>query len=200
MTVRRVGARSAGTREQIVVAARAVMAERGCGAITYRAVAGKAGCAPGLVQYHFSDLDALLAAVIDAGTEQAIARLSELAEQTRPLHSLWRHSTDPASTALFGQLMELAAHRPTVGEALARGGQRVRAALITMVERSWPDAPLPDLPLTPAALVFTLTAIPHMLHMERAYGATLAHPETITFIESLLDRLEPEAPEHEQHT
>lgn len=190
---RGVGARSAGTRAQIVRAARQVMADSGYRAVTYRAVATRAGCVPGLVQYHFPELDTLLVAVVEAGTEETIARVAELGEQARPLRALWRHVvTDTAGTALLGQLMALAAHSPAVGVALGRGGQQVRAALIAMVEKAWPAYPIPDIALTPAALVFTITAVRRMLCLESAYGAELGHADTIAFIEDLLDRLEPD--------
>lgn len=188
---RGIGTRSAGTRTQLVAAARRVMVREGYGAITYRAVAYAADVSPGLVQYHFPRLESLFVAVAENGTEEAIAHVRALAGRSRPLRALWSYTSDPAGAALLGQLMALAAHNPDVGAALGRGGQQVRAAMVELIERSGTDYGLPAAGMTPAALVFTLTAIPRMLHLESAYGVDLGHADTVAFVERLLDRLEP---------
>ncbi|MFI5718908.1 TetR/AcrR family transcriptional regulator [Nocardia sp. NPDC051750] len=190
--VRGVGARSAGTRDQLVAAARRVMVRDGYGAMTYRAVAHAAAVSPGLVQYHFPRLESLFVAVAEVGTDDAVAYLRALTGRSRPLRALWRYAGDPAGTALLGQLMALAAHNPDVSAALGRGGKRVRAAMIELIERSEPGYPLREAGLTPAALVFTLTALPRMLHLESAFGVDLGHSDTVAFIEGLLDRIEPQ--------
>ncbi|MEV0364669.1 helix-turn-helix domain-containing protein [Nocardia fusca] len=170
---------------------RRVMVRLGYGAVTYRAVAQAADVSPGLVQYHFPQLEALFVAVAEAGTEEAVEYLQALAGRPRPLRALWRYTNDAAGAAVLGQLMALAARSTVVGAALARGGEQVRAAMIEMIERSGNDYSLHSIAVTPAALVFALTAIPRMLHLESAYGVELGHADTVAFVEELLDRLEP---------
>lgn len=167
------------------------MVRDGYGAVTYRAVAQAADVSPGLVQYHFPRLESLFVAVAEMGTDEAVAHLRALAGHSRPLRALWSYTSDEAGTALLGQLMALAAHDPDVGAALGRGGQQVRAAMIELIERSGTDYSLPGVDMTSAAMVFALTAIPRMLHLESAYGVDLGHADTVAFIEGLLDRLEP---------
>lgn len=60
------------TREQLLDAAVAVLAVRGLHGFTMRAVSAEAGCAVGLVNYHFQDKDAL---VVEA-YQQIVDRLT----------------------------------------------------------------------------------------------------------------------------
>lgn len=64
-------------RQAILDATVASLAEHGFGATSARAVAERAGIAPGGVFYHFGSMDELLAEVYDACNDARIARLTE---------------------------------------------------------------------------------------------------------------------------
>ena len=69
--------RGAQTRNALMVAAVAVVAERGWEAVTTRMVAERAGLASGLVHYHFSSVNDLLIDATLAAARQEAARLLE---------------------------------------------------------------------------------------------------------------------------
>ncbi|MBE3011847.1 TetR/AcrR family transcriptional regulator [Microbispora sp. NEAU-D428] len=106
------------TRQRLLGAAAALIAEAGWGGVSTRMVAERAGVAPGVVHYHFASLPDLL---IAASTGVARAMLEELtgrlAEQPDPetgvewlLGELSRYAgTDPASLLIVE--MYLAAAR-----------------------------------------------------------------------------------------
>ena len=58
-------------RQRLTTAAAALIAERGWGAVSTRAVAERAGVAPGVVHYHFGSVQALL-------TEAAVTTIRDL--------------------------------------------------------------------------------------------------------------------------
>jgi AcrR family transcriptional regulator len=65
-------------RQRLLGAAAELIAERGWAAVSTRAVADRAGLAPGLVHYHFTSVQALL-------SQAAIAVMHRAAAETGPL-------------------------------------------------------------------------------------------------------------------
>ncbi|GAB3136439.1 TetR/AcrR family transcriptional regulator [Microbispora hainanensis] len=114
------------TRQRLLGAAAALIAEAGWGGVSTRMVAERAGVAPGVVHYHFASLPDLL---IAASTGVARAMLEELtarlAEQPDPetgvewlLGELSRYTgTDPASL-LIVEMYLAAARLPELRERL----------------------------------------------------------------------------------
>jgi AcrR family transcriptional regulator len=89
----RVGARrrtdaSEDTRRRLVEAASAVLANRGFGAATARAIGEEAGCNQALVFYHFGSLNDLLLAALDASSQRRLDRYREVLAQTRTVKDL----------------------------------------------------------------------------------------------------------------
>jgi AcrR family transcriptional regulator len=64
----------AATRQALLAAARALIAERGVGGTSARDVAARAGVAVGTVFVHFPTMDALAEALLDEHLERALAR------------------------------------------------------------------------------------------------------------------------------
>jgi AcrR family transcriptional regulator len=76
-------------REQIVEAARTVIAERGLAATTVREIAAAAGVSTGTVTHHFESLDRILEAVLRSETTRVLERRRELLrERTTALERL----------------------------------------------------------------------------------------------------------------
>lgn len=75
--------RGAQTRTALMVAAVAVVAERGWEAVTTRMVAERAGLAPGLVHYHFPSVnDLLIDATLAAAREEAARMLAGMGSES----------------------------------------------------------------------------------------------------------------------
>jgi AcrR family transcriptional regulator len=75
--------RGAQTRTALMVAAVAVVAERGWEAVTTRMVAERAGLAPGLVHYHFPSVnDLLIDATLAAAREEAARMLEGMGSES----------------------------------------------------------------------------------------------------------------------
>jgi AcrR family transcriptional regulator len=78
-------ARGAGTREQILDAARDVLARQGYAGTTTRAIAEAADVRPSLVHYHFGGKQQLLAAVLERENERLLERQRALFAGPEPL-------------------------------------------------------------------------------------------------------------------
>jgi AcrR family transcriptional regulator len=83
-------ARGDATRNQILEAARHVLAADGYSGTTTRAVAERAGVQLSLVHYHFGGKRGLLAAVLEYENERLIERQGELFAKKEPLADKWR--------------------------------------------------------------------------------------------------------------
>lgn len=188
------GSRRTSKRQAILAAAEQVIVEEGYGAVTFRSVATAAGVAPGLVQYYFPSLDDLFVTVLREATDRLIVDLTHAADTGQPLRAIWSYASNPAGTALLMQFMALANNLPQVGSVLGEGGERVRRALLHILTDRWTDYGLDKTEFTPAAMLFILSAIPRMMHLEATLGTVTGHADTLAIIERFLDRIEPMGP------
>src|SRR6188472_103731 len=106
---RRVGTETSKTRLQLLDAVELLLVDKGYAAVTYRAVAARAGVTSGLVQYYFPTFDDLLLATIRRRTEQSLAHLLGMLNDRpdQPLRVLWEFSNDETSAALTMELSAL---------------------------------------------------------------------------------------------
>ncbi len=93
------------------------------------------------------------------------------------------------------QFTALANHLPQLGSVIGEGGERVRQALRQILVDNWDAYHLQGTGLTPDALLFLLSAIPRMMHLEASLGTITGHTDTLTLVEGFLDRVEPPQPE-----
>ncbi|MFE9321108.1 TetR/AcrR family transcriptional regulator [Nocardia sp. NPDC052278] len=198
MAARRgVGSRSSQTRTEIVRAAGELMLENGYAAVTHRGVASRAGVAPGLVQYYFPTPEELFIAVLTRWTDHTVQRLAAVGESGRPLREIWEYANDTAGTAMLLEFMALANHRKGIGPVIGAGGERVRQTLLAILDRTVPRYRLSGTEIPPAALLFLMSAIPRMAHLEETFGTYTGHAESIALVERFLDEVEPRtAPEN----
>jgi AcrR family transcriptional regulator len=185
------GSRRTSKRQAIVTAVEHVIVEEGYGAVTFRSVASAAGVAPGLVQYYFPSLEDLFVTVLRESTDRLIVNLSHATTTGQPLRTIWAYASDPAGSALLLQFMALANQIPQLGSLLGEGGERVRQALLQILADKWSDYGLDDSELTPGAMLFVLSALPRMMHLEATLGTVTGHEDTVAMIERFLDRVEP---------
>jgi AcrR family transcriptional regulator len=83
-------ARGDATREQMLSAAREVLAAEGYQGASTRAVAERAGVQLSLVHYHFGGKRGLLAAVLEYENERLLERQQQLYAKEEPLADKWR--------------------------------------------------------------------------------------------------------------
>lgn len=188
---RRAGATTSKTRAAIVRSTERLMLEQGYAAVTYRGVATAAGVTPGLVQYYFPVIDELFIAVLRTGTERVIEHLAQATEADQPLRALWRYANSRSGTALLLEFMALANHRKHIAPVIGEGGERVRQAQLATLTGVWRRYRLPEDDISPAALLFLMSSIPRMIHLEETFGTTTGHTETVALVERFLDRVEP---------
>ena len=146
---RRRGAPTAGeqAREAIVVAAIACLAEGGFSTTSARAVADRAGIAPGGVFYHFGSMDDLLAVVFERCLDARLGRLGTVLEApTDQLPEALRAAVadefaHPESRALL-ELVVGAAGSPVLAARVRAGIERSFEFTRRVVDRLLAGSPL----------------------------------------------------------
>jgi len=167
------------------------MLEDGYAAITYRAVAARAGVAAGLVQYYFPTLDDLFTALLQRGSDRIVDQMNAAATAEQPLRAIWRYASNERGAKLMMEYMALANHRKAIRAEMGRGTKRVRAAQLEALQTHWDRYGLGDTDMTPASLLFMMNAIPRMVLLERSFGSRTGHSDMLQMIERFLDRVEP---------
>jgi AcrR family transcriptional regulator len=167
------------------------MREQGYAAVTYRAVAARAGVTSGLVQYYFPTLDDLFLAVIRRGSERNLARLTRALQDNpdQPLRVFWRYSADESTAALTTEFLALGNHRKSIRAEIAHVTEQVRGLQLDALKDTVTNARLGELP--PDALLFLLTGIPRLIRLEEGVGVTNTHAEVTHAIDRYLDAVEP---------
>jgi AcrR family transcriptional regulator len=196
MTARRVGAESSKSRDKLLDCVERLMLEKGYAAVTYRAVATKAGVTAGLVQYYFPTLDDLFVAAIRRRSGQNIQRLSAAldARPTEPLRVLWEYSQEESTAALTTEFLALGNHRKSIASEIADVSEQVRRLQAEAVARSVPLDGAELGPLSADALLFLVTGVPKLIRLEASVGLTSTHKEVERHFEAFLDDLEPPNP------
>jgi AcrR family transcriptional regulator len=113
------------TRERVVRAALRTLAEDGFAATSARAIARRGGFAPGVIYYHFEDLDHLLLAALEWTSELRLARyreelagVSSAAELLARLRALYAEDVAEGHVAAVQELVAGAASSPRLGPAI----------------------------------------------------------------------------------
>lgn len=185
------GSRNSAKLQSILAGTEQLMRDQGYGAVTFRSVAAAAGVAAGLVQYYFPSLDDLFVAVLRTSTDRLIADLEAATQSEQPLRGAWAYANDSSGTSLLMEFMALANHREAVRTVIGEGGERVRRALLAAVGPRWQSYGLDADTTPPAAVLFLLSCIPRMVHLEESLGTHTGHTEAVGMVERFLDQVEP---------
>ncbi len=189
----RVGAETSKTRDLLLDCVERLMAKEGYAAVTYRAVARKAGVTSGLVQYYFPTLDGIFVAAIRRRSAQNLERLAAAlsAHPNQPLRVLWEYSREESTAALTSEFLALGNHRKSINAEIAEVTSQVRRLQVEALRSSSisKSATIKDLP--PEALLFLLTGIPKLVRLEVGVGIVDAHDEVVAALERFLDTVEP---------
>jgi TetR/AcrR family transcriptional repressor of nem operon len=189
---RRVGSETSKKRDDLLDCVERLMAREGYAAVTYRAVAAKAGVTPGLVQYYFPSLDDLFKATIRRRSEQNLQRLAAALEARpdEPLRVLWEYSQEESTAALTTEFLALGNHRKSIASEIAEVSEEVRRLQVEAIA-DLPTGSIDLRGLSPDALLFLVTGVPKLIRLERGVGLTSTHDEVIRFFESYLGAAEP---------
>jgi AcrR family transcriptional regulator len=200
-TARRIGTETSETRNLLLNCVEQLMLEEGYAAVTYRAVAARAGVTGGLVQYYFPKLDDVFTAAIRRRTEQNLDRLVTglRVHADAPLRFLWEYGRDEATAALTVEFTALGNHRKSIRAVIADVTEQVRQVQLDAI-RSLMDSDHDDiaLRLSPTALLFLLTGVPKLISMEEGAGVVTSHREAVETFERFLDAVEPGSPTPEK--
>ncbi len=169
------------------------MATLGYAAVTYRAVAAKAGVTSGLVQYYFPTLDDLFSAAIRRRSAQNLDRLTAALEARpdEPLRVLWEYSQEESTAALTTEFLALGNHRKSIASEIADVSERIRELQLEAIARHSPSDGLTLDGLSAGVLLFLITGVPKLVRLEEGVGLSSTHDEVRRFFESYLDAAEP---------
>jgi AcrR family transcriptional regulator len=151
-------ARGDDTRQQILAAARAALAENGAAGTTTRSIADRAGVQLSLVHYHFGGKQQLLAAVLDRENEVLLERQRALYDSPGTLADKWRAACVYLREDLSSGYVRIGWELWAAGLADPDLAERWREALsgwrelLTRVAAEWTAEHGVELPISPRAL------------------------------------------------
>jgi TetR/AcrR family transcriptional regulator, transcriptional repressor for nem operon len=186
---RRVGAVTSKKRNELLDCVERLMLREGYAAVTYRAVATKAGVTAGLVQYYFPTLDDLFVAAIRRRSDQNVRRLSAAlaARPDEPLRVLWDYSQEESTAALTVEFLALGNHRKSIAAEIADVSEQIRRLQIDAIDLHVPADGVDLTGLSPDALLFLVTGVPKLIRLEEGVGLTSTHDEVVRFFEAYFD-------------
>lgn len=190
------------TRERVVRAALRTLAGDGFAATSARAIARRGGFAPGVIYYHFEDLEHLLLAALEWTSELRLARyrdelagVTSAAELLRRLRALYAEDLAEGHVAAVQELVAGAASSPRLGPAIV---ERLRPwlELTEQVARQFLAGtplelvvPAPELAQAVVALYLGLETLGHLDRDRPGAGSLFAAAEpAATLFDSLLGR------------
>jgi AcrR family transcriptional regulator len=194
--------RRTATRERVVRAALQTLAGDGFAATSARAIARRGGFAPGVIYYHFDDLEDLLLAALEWTSSLRLVRYREelagvtgAAELLRRLRSLYAEDLAEGHVAAVQALVAGAASSPRLGPAIV---ERLRPwlELTEEVARRFlagtplgPVVPAPELARAVVALYLGLETLTHLDRDRSGAGSLFAAAEpAAALFDSLLGR------------
>jgi TetR/AcrR family transcriptional regulator, transcriptional repressor for nem operon len=191
-SARRVGAETSKTRDLLLDSVEQLMLAEGYAAVTYRAVATKAGVTPGLVQYYFPNRDDVFLAAIRRRSQQNFDRLSASLQNRpgEPLRVLWEYSQEESTAALTTEFLALGNHRKSIRSEIAEVTERIRQLQLNALSTEATSA-LGFEDLSPGALLFLVTGIPKLVRLEEGVGISMSHADVLLAFERYLETAEP---------
>jgi AcrR family transcriptional regulator len=163
------------TRERVVRAALATLAGDGFAGTSARAIARRGRFAPGVIYYHFEDLEDLLVATLEWTSDRRLARyrdelagVTSAAELLRRLRSLYAEDLAEGHVAAVQELVAGAASSPRLGPAIVERLRPWRELTEEVARRFLAGTPLEsvvparELGLAVVALYLGLETLTHL--------------------------------------
>lgn len=192
---REVGKDNSKLKHRVLDCVEELMIEKGNAAVTYRAVATRAGVGASLVQYHFRTLDELLVAAVRRRTEQSLEQLLEMlrARPDQPRRVLWDFGRDETTATLAWEFSALGIHRESVRAVTVEYMRRVRDIQLGALSTGREEEGGHGCDALPSpALLFLITGIPKLMGMEAYFDSDIGHREIVDVVERYLDSTEPD--------
>jgi AcrR family transcriptional regulator len=188
---RRIGAADSKTRTQLLDAAEQLLLEEGYAAVTSRRVGAKAGLKPQLVHYYFRTMDDLFLEVFRRRADKNLAHFERTVARDNSLRTLWRLNEDPRGAAFMSEFVALANHRKSIRTEIARYAERSRAAQLEALSAALQAAGIAPDQIPPIVALLLMTGLTQVLALERGLGVTAGHEAASSFVQSVIERLEP---------
>jgi AcrR family transcriptional regulator len=188
---RRIGAADSKTRARLVDAAEQLLLDEGYAAVTSRRVGARAELKPQLVHYYFRTMDDLFTEVFRRRAEENLSRFERAMAADPSLRTLWTLNADPRGAAFSIEFVALANHRKAIRAEIARYADRFRAAQLEALTAALAADGIAAEQLPPIVALLLMTGISQILALEDALGVTAGHDATVSFVEGVIDRLEP---------
>ncbi len=107
------------------------------------------------------------------------------------LRTLWRLNADPRGAAFSIEFVALANHRKVIRAEIARYAERFRAAQLDALTAALAVDGITPEQLSPTVALLMMTGLSQVLALEQALGVSAGHDATVSFVQSVIDRLEP---------
>src|SRR5262245_24765985 len=115
---RRVGVEGSKIRAQLIEAARKIVAEEGCSAVTARRLADEVRLSRHIVHYYFGTIEELFIAMMRIDADVIRERISEALKSREPLRVIWDSANRSIGPVL--ELTAMAIRSEALGEELRR--------------------------------------------------------------------------------
>ena len=143
------------------------------------------------MHYYFRTMDDLFLEVFRRRADENLAHFERTVATDNSLRTLWRLNADPRGAAFMTELVALANHRKSIRTEIARYAERFRAAQLVALTAALQAAGIPPDQLPPIAALLLMTGLSQVLSLERVLGVTAGHDATVSFVQSVIDELEP---------
>ena len=188
---RRIGATDSKSRARLVEAAEALLLEEGYAAVTSRRVGARAGLKPQLVHYYFRTMDDLFVEVFRRRADANFTRFERAMAADPSLRTLWRLNADLRGAAFSVEFVALANHRKVIRAEIARYAERFRTAQLDALTAALVADGIDADQLPPIVALLVMTGLSQVLALEEALGVTAGHDATISFVQHIIEQLEP---------
>lgn len=187
------------TRGRVIEAALTCLVAHGYGGTTARAVAQAGGFAPGVIYYHFADLDDLLVAALERTSAARLhryrAQLSGI-DKARPavdlLRSLYLEDAESGHIAAVQEIYAGARPGTRIAEQLAaetRRWEQLAEELLTVLLRGKPLASLVTVPVVARAAVAFYLGLETLTHLDRDRSRPAEVFDQATRLATVFDRI-----------
>jgi TetR/AcrR family transcriptional regulator len=135
-------------------------------------------------------MDDLFLEVLRRRVEEGFERFARVLAEDRSLRSLWRLSTAPPGARFNVEFAALANHRKAIRDELVRYAETFRRmqldAMTTLLAE---HGVTPDV-CPPVVAIMAMMGTAQIMGIEKAFGMSAGHEETMAFVERFIDDLE----------
>jgi AcrR family transcriptional regulator len=181
--VRRMGVENSQTRAQLVEEAMKLALKEGVSAVTARRLAEKLGLKRQIIHYYFSTIEDLLIAVIKRNSEDFRERRIKALDSDDPLSVIWNSGSDVP--AIIFEFTAMSLRNKSIRAEFGRYMVEMRRIESVAIGRYLEHRGITPR-VSPATLATLLSALSHVLSMERRLGTVEGHNELRAIVDGWL--------------